>query len=276
MLLPTAIHSIQQYIIVYHTYMYTRIVFRPQRPHPLVPDQPVHSKARLQPRSPRYPIFPLQVRLHQHRCSHRGGRAAARHAALDDSDDGGTVCVKRGMPRTGLGSFARGAAALQSALRQWLQGAPWQLPRPGSTAGCPVRSRLPPQHSHHRLGSDCRKRCHSDDKHMACPQFWRTLQSSIAFYIERRASSAKSISFIKAFDSFRLACDPLCSLQALDVFIEVPLQRWPASVHMIWLHDGQSWTQSEVMLEIYIFGETAFSATLDVHYYVSVLVAFGK
>lgn len=89
------------------------------------------------------------------------------------------------------------------------------------------------------------------------PQFWRTLQSSIAFYIERRASSAKSISFIEAFDSFRLACDPLCSLQALDVFIEVPLQRWPASVHMIWLHDGQSWTQSEVMLEIYIFGETA-------------------
>lgn len=41
---------------------------------------------------PSVPIFPLQVRLHQHRCSHRGGRAAARHAALDD---GGTVCVKR-------------------------------------------------------------------------------------------------------------------------------------------------------------------------------------
>lgn len=120
---------------------------------------------------PSVPIFPLQVRLHQHRCSHRGGRAAARHAALDDGGYSLCKAAKRGTPRTGLGSFARGAAALQSPLRQWLQAARWQLPRPGSTAGCPVRSQLPPQYSHHRLGSDCRKRCHSDDKHMACHSF---------------------------------------------------------------------------------------------------------
>lgn len=151
--------------------MYTRVVFRPQRPHPLVPtnQQSIprlgfnHEAlgTNLSPPGPAAPA-PLQPPWRSRRSS---ARSSGRwwHSLCK--------AAKRGTPRTGLGSFARGAAALQSPLRQWLQAARWQLPRPGSTAGCPVRSQLPPQYSHHRLGSDCRKRCHSDDKHMACHSF---------------------------------------------------------------------------------------------------------
>ena len=162
---------------VYHSisYIYTPVSsLEPQRPDPLVPTNQSIPRlgfshealgTNLSPPGPAAPA-PLQPPWWSRRSSARSSGRFRRwwHSLCK--------AAKRGMPRTGLGSFARGAAALRSPLRQWLQGVSWQLPRPGSsTAGCPVRSLLPPQHSHHRLGLDCRKRCHFDDKHMARHSF---------------------------------------------------------------------------------------------------------